>query len=49
MKITKKKINKKVFPKPWHVASNKMERNVKKSDLSIPLFFATFVPKIKHQ
>ena len=46
MKITKKK---KVFLKPWHVASNKMERNVKKSNLSIPLFFVTSAPKQKHQ
>ena len=44
-----KSINKKVFLKPWHVASNKMERNVEKSNLSIPLFFVTSVPKQKHQ
>ena len=47
MKITKKK--KKVFLKPWYVASNKMERNVEKSNLFIPLFFVTSVPKQKHQ
>ena len=38
-----------VFLKPWHVASKKIERNVEKSNLSIPLFFVTSFPKPKHQ